>query len=110
MDPAMLLYDLTDMGECRIVAQTEKVPDLENLSPESCYFFWDIILTTTKSVNAVRDVFIFVEDNSEIVIETIEEKVITPQEVSAPRLGDILVERGDIDRRILDDEFDAHKK
>lgn len=110
MDPAMLLYDLADMGECSIVAQTEKVPDLENLSPESCYFFWDIILTTTKSVNAVRDVFIFVEDNCEIIIEAVEEKVITSQELSAPRLGDILVERGDIDRKILDDEFGSHKK
>ena len=110
MDPVMLLYDLADMGECSIVAQPEKVPDLENISPESCYFFWDIILTTTKSVNAVRDVFIFVEDNCEIVIEIVEEKVITSQEVSAPRIGDILVERGDIDREILDKEFDAHKK
>ncbi|MCG8552197.1 MAG: chemotaxis protein CheA [Desulfobacterales bacterium] len=110
MDPAVLLYDLADMGACSIVAQTEKIPDLENLSPESCYFSWDIILTTTKSVNTVRDVFIFVEDSSEIVIETVEEKVIAPQEVSAPRLGDILVERGDIDRKTLDDEFDTHKK
>nr|WP_320193342.1 chemotaxis protein CheA [uncultured Desulfobacter sp.] len=110
MDPLMLLYDLADMGECSIVAQTEKVPDLETLSPESCYLFWDIILTTTKSVDAVRDVFIFVEDNCEIVIETVEEKVPRSQEVSAPRLGDILVERGDIDRKTLDDEFDAHKK
>jgi len=110
MDPVMLLYDLADMGACCVVAQTEKVPDLANLSPESCYFSWDIILPTTKSVNAIRDVFIFVEDDCEIVIETVEEKGIASQEVSAPRLGDILVERGDIERKILDEEFDTHKK
>jgi len=103
MDPVMLLYDLADMGKCCVVAQTEKVPDLENFSPESCYLFWDVILTTTKSVNAVKDVFIFVEDDCEIVIETVEEKVITSQEVSAPRLGDI-------ERKTLDEEFDTHKK
>jgi two-component system chemotaxis sensor kinase CheA len=110
MDPAMLLYDLADMGPCSIVAQTENVPDLENLSPESCYFYWDIILTTARGINAVRDVFIFVEDNCEIVIETVEEKVVTSEDVSAPRLGDILVERGDIDRTIVDEQFDAQKK
>nr|WP_319493395.1 chemotaxis protein CheA [uncultured Desulfobacter sp.] len=110
MDPAMLLYDLADMGPCGIVAQTEKVPDLENLSPESCYLYWDIVLTTDKGINAVKDVFIFVEDNCEIVIETVEEKVIQAEEVSAPRLGDILVERGDIDRTIVDEQFNSQKK
>jgi two-component system chemotaxis sensor kinase CheA len=110
MDPAMLLYDLAELGPCSIVAQTEKVPDLENLSPESCYLYWDIILTTDEGINAVRDVFIFVEDNCEIVIETVEEKVVTSEEVSAPRLGDILVERGDIDRTIVDEQCDPPKK
>lgn len=110
MDPAILLYDLADMGPCSIVAQTEKVPDLENLSPESCYLYWDIILTTAQGINAVRDVFIFVEDNCEIVIETIEEKVIPSEAVSAPRLGDILVARGDIDRTTVDAQSDSQKK
>ena len=110
MDPAILLYDLADMGPCSIVAQTDKVSDLENLSPESCYLYWDIILTTDKGINAVKDVFIFVEDNCEIVIETLEEKVITSEDVSAPRLGDILVARGDIDRAVVDEQFDPPKK
>lgn len=110
MDPVMLLYDLADMGECSVMVRTEKVPDLENLSPESCYLFWDVILTTTKDINSIRDVFIFVEDDCEIVIEPVQEKAMTSEEVSAPRLGDILVERGDIDRKTLDEEFGTQKK
>ncbi|WP_321493558.1 chemotaxis protein CheA [uncultured Desulfobacter sp.] len=110
MDPVMLLYDLADMGESRVVAQTEKVPDLEHLSAESCYLSWDIILTTTESANSIRDVFIFVEDGAKIEIETVEEKVISSEDVPAPRLGDILVERGDIDRKTIDEESDTQKK
>jgi len=110
MDPVILLYDLADMGECSVVAQTEKVPDLENLSPESCYLFWDIILTTAKRINAVKDVFVFVEDKCKIDIETVEEEVVTSEQMPGPRLGDILVERGDIDRKILDKEFGTRKK
>ena len=44
------VYDLADMGECSVMVQTEKVPDLENLSPESCYLFWDVILTRNNFV------------------------------------------------------------
>ena len=104
MDPVMLLYDLADMGACSVVVQTEKVPDLETLSPESCYLFWDVILTTAKSVNSVRDVFIFVADNCKVVIETVEEQVIPSEEMPAPQLDELLVDRGDIDRKILDGE------
>ena len=50
------------------------------------------------------------EDDCEIVIEPVQEKVMTSEEVSAPRLSDILVERDDIDRKTLDEEFGAQKK
>ena len=110
MDPVMLLYDLADMGECSVMAQTEKIPDLENLAPESCYLCWDVLLTTSKSANSVRDVFIFVEDDCKIQIETVEQKVVTPEEVPSPRVGDILVDRGDVDRKIVDQESGTHKK
>ncbi|WP_286817338.1 chemotaxis protein CheA [Desulfobacter sp. UBA2225] len=110
MDPVMLLYDLADMGACSVMVHTEKVPDLENLSPESCYLFWDILLTTTKSVNAVRDVFIFVEDTCEIVIETVEEKAAALEASTVPRSGDILAECGDIHKKVIDEESDTLSK
>lgn len=109
MDPAMLLYDLADIGACTFVPRTEKVPDLEDLSPESCYLFWDIMLTTTRGINAVRDVFIFVEDKCEIVIEALEEKIATSPEESVPGQGDILVEQEGSEGKILSDEFYTHK-
>lgn len=110
IDPVMLLYDLGDIGACRVVAHTEKVPDLENLAPESCYLYWDVTLTTSKGVNAVRDVFIFVEDDCEIVIEPVDQTVMTSGDMHVPQLGDILVERDDVAGNVVAQAFDAHKK
>ena len=110
MDPVMLLYDLSDMGECSIVVQTEKVPDLENLSPESCYFSWDVFITTSKGFNAVRDVFIFVEDDCKISIETIESDAIPSDETSVRSVGEILVARGDVNKEAIEEKIVEHKK
>ena len=42
------------------------------MDPEACYTSWDIILTTSSDINTIRDVFIFVEDSSEIAIEPVD--------------------------------------
>ena len=67
-DPAMLLDELRSLGDCRIAAQIDAVPPLDQLQSDQCYLAWDITLTTDKGVNAIKDVFIFVEDGSEITI------------------------------------------
>ncbi|MBN1847254.1 MAG: chemotaxis protein CheA [Deltaproteobacteria bacterium] len=95
MDPALLLDELREMGDCSIMAHTDGIPSIEKLDPESCYLYWDIILVTAKGINAVRDIFIFVEDDCDIridIVEAAEQNVEEP----VPRLGEILVERGDV--------------
>lgn len=64
---------------------------LEEIDPELCYMAWDIVLTTSQDENAVRDVFIFVEDISEIKIQKIQE-----DPADHKKIGEILVERGDV--------------
>ncbi len=110
MDPVMLLYDLSDMGECSIVVQTDKIPDLETLSPESCYFSWDVFLTTSKGFNAVRDVFIFVENDCKISIETIDSQAVPANQAPVQSVGEILVARGDVDKDALEEKVVEHKK
>ncbi|MBF0234325.1 MAG: Hpt domain-containing protein, partial [Desulfamplus sp.] len=110
MDPALLLEDLRELGECAVVAQTEQIPPLESYNPELCYLFWDITLATKKDINAIKDVFIFVEDDCDIRIEIIEKH--DPAESSAPlpRLGDILVDRGDTTTDAINNTLSKHKK
>ena len=65
-NPLLLLDELRTLGECDIVAQMGAVPCLDDTDPERCYTSWDIILTTDKGMDAIKDVFIFVEGDCEL--------------------------------------------
>ena len=67
-NPGALLNELRALGECQIEGNTEAVPTLDELQPDNCYLAWDITLTTRHGANAIKDVFIFVEDGSELEI------------------------------------------
>ena len=95
-NPVALLHELSGLGKCEIVAHTRNVPVLEDLDPECCYIFWDMILTTALGVNAIKDVFIFVEDDCELKIEIIDHGAMSGGDETYKKLGEILVERGDI--------------
>ncbi len=96
IDPLLMLEELRQLGSCRVVAQTDDIPPLADNNPELCYTYWDIILTTDRGVNAIQDVFIFVKDDCELKIEVIDEDGVLDDEVSYKKLGDILLERGDL--------------
>jgi two-component system, chemotaxis family, sensor kinase CheA len=95
-DPQLLLDELCALGTCRVVAQLGDIPPLETLDPDLCYVYWDVILTTTRGINAIKDVFIFVQDTSELSIEPIEIEGALTEEDNYKKLGEILVERGDL--------------
>lgn len=95
-NPFALLEELAELGECQIVARTESIPSLDLLDPEACYTAWDIILTTDRSEEAIRDVFIFVEDDCELRIQAVEQVLPEQAPSVGRRLGEILVDRGDI--------------
>ncbi|MCP4351917.1 MAG: chemotaxis protein CheA [Desulfobacterales bacterium] len=95
-NPVLLLKELTTMGHCIIVSQINAIPRLEHLNPEACYIYWDIILTTQGGINAVRDVFIFVEDISDISFEVIDDEGLLEDDTDYKRLGEILLERKDL--------------
>ncbi len=100
MDPVLLLDDLRELGKCEIVGMTEEIPRLAEMEPESLYIWWDVILTTDKGKNAIEDVFIFVADESEITIDLIqchdEDGDEEDGREQVKKLGEILVERGEI--------------
>ncbi|OPY71819.1 MAG: Chemotaxis protein CheA [Syntrophorhabdus sp. PtaU1.Bin058] len=105
-NPLFLLEELHALGECRIIAQRNAIPSLEEINPEQCYVEWDFILTTDKGIDAIRDVFIFVEDSAETRIETIGDPV---DEEGYKKVGEILVERGDIKGEDLKKALDEQR-
>ena len=95
-NPLLLIDELREMGTCTVIARTADIPPLEEIDPEGCYTGWDIVLTTQSDMNAIRDVFIFVEDDSHIDIQLIERTDNLNLESEAKKIGEILVERGDV--------------
>lgn len=96
INPTVLLDELRELGMCTVVAQIVDLPPLAQIDPESCYLFWDIILTTTLGQDVIRDVFIFVEDDCELTITIIDTSDGLDQDQDYKKLGEILVERGDL--------------
>ena len=96
INPVGLLRELGLMGEISVIAQTDRIPRLGEIDPERSYVYWDLLLTTHEDYDTIRDIFIFVEDDSEIDIRIIDEEGWLDDTNQHKRLGEILVERGDI--------------
>jgi two-component system, chemotaxis family, sensor kinase CheA len=68
-NPQLLLRELRQLGSLSVRAVMDAVPPLAELDPERCYVLWEMELTTAAGRDAIRDVFIFVEDVCELSIE-----------------------------------------
>jgi len=75
-NPVRLLAELRELGQLRVEADTSAIPSLADIDPERCYLAWKMVLSTTADPSAIRDVFIFVENECELTIE--------PTDPSAP--------------------------
>lgn len=109
-NPLLLLRELEEMGECTVIAHKDKIPSLDTLNPETCYVSWDIVITTDRSEDELRDVFMFVEDNSELSIMPIFEHVDDDPGLEYKKLGEILLERGDISKEELQAILESQPK
>ena len=105
----LLITEMRKMGVCKFMAQTDEIPVLAELNPEYCYTYWDIMLTTHSDINAVKDVFIFVEDNCELQIDIVDE-IGAEDNNEYKKLGEILIERGDVARDVVEKIMSSHKK
>lgn len=67
-NPLGLLDEMRDLGDCRIIADTTKVPELATLDPRDIHLAWDVTLKTEKPRSDIEDVFIFVMDDMALEI------------------------------------------
>ncbi len=68
-NPLMLLDELRELGDCTIVATTDKVPPLSTLVPTECHVGWNVTLIGDVKRDDIEDVFIFVMDDMALAIE-----------------------------------------
>ncbi|MCK8816824.1 chemotaxis protein CheA [Natroniella sulfidigena] len=75
-DPLMLVLELEEVGT--ILASylnREQVDDLFHLNPHLLLMNWTIFLESEQSLDKIEDIFIFVKEDNQIVIEEISEEL-----------------------------------
>ncbi|MEW6426698.1 MAG: chemotaxis protein CheA [Thermodesulfobacteriota bacterium] len=93
-NPAHLLGELRQLGRLTVIAGKELPAGQEEWQAGQGPF-WNVLLSTAAGINAVRDVFIFAENTCRIkIVQIFTEDSETVFEHR--KLGEILVERGDI--------------
>lgn len=68
-NPIYLIDELVSLGEAYVIADTSNIPKISEFKPDDCYISWEIILATRAELGDILDVFIFVEDESNIDIQ-----------------------------------------
>jgi two-component system chemotaxis sensor kinase CheA len=71
-EAALLLRDLSRVGEMSINCDIDGLPALDAMDPEESYFGWTISLKTKKAEEDVRSVFEFAEWDCELDVKTAE--------------------------------------
>jgi two-component system chemotaxis sensor kinase CheA len=111
LNPLFILRELKQLGECLVIPQLDDIPPLEDLKEEWCYLHWDIVLTTEKEADDIRDIFLFVEDHClELTLEVIDDGGLLDTQIEYKKLGEILVERGDLDGAKLNEALQSKIK
>ncbi|RLD83802.1 MAG: chemotaxis protein CheA [Bacteroidetes bacterium] len=70
-NPLYLIDELCSLGASIVFPRTSKVPMLSRFNSSKCYTAWEVFLVTEEHINSIHDVFIFVEDESELEISKI---------------------------------------
>ncbi|MBM4053510.1 MAG: chemotaxis protein CheA [Planctomycetes bacterium] len=109
-NPIYLLNELKELGECRAIAHVDTIPPIHEINPEYCYTHWDIILTTGKGVDAIKDIFIFIADNCELNIKVVDGYCESDEAADNEKLGNILVDRGIISPDDIEKALSSQKR
>jgi two-component system chemotaxis sensor kinase CheA len=101
-NPLLLLRELKQLGGLAIRASMAALPPLHELDPERCYVSWEMVLSTPAGREAIRDVFIFVEDSCELSIEPLQASYSAAPSL-APPLSSVASE-AELTARALEDK------
>ncbi len=107
-DPLMLVEELRELGRAHVAAHHSKIPDLENIDPEQCYVWWDIVLAAHMGRGAIDDVFVFLDEDSELSINILEPPDDSIEEY-LQKLKRLIISKPDITPRDLQEAISPEK-
>lgn len=70
-NPLYLIDELAMLGDSFVHAECYRLPEWDNIEFSNCYFTWSVVLTGQMTESDIRDVFIFVEDECVLEVETL---------------------------------------
>lgn len=77
-EPLLLLRELSTLGDAQIIADLDKIPNIDQLEYDRCYINWSIEIKTDKPQSAISEVFEFVDTECDLTIELIAQDVSQP--------------------------------
>lgn len=70
-NPLYLLDELSSLGQAKVFAHFNRIPQFDKINPENCYVYWEALVATEQEVNVINDVFLFVESESTLEIQKV---------------------------------------
>jgi two-component system, chemotaxis family, sensor kinase CheA len=70
-NPLLIINELVTLGESRVFPFTGDIPDFNSIDVLLCYTSWVILLSTDSSEETIRDVFMFVDLDCELIIKKV---------------------------------------
>ncbi len=67
-DPINLFRELHELGQLKVIANTDAIPDFAELEPQSCYLSWELILHSGATRADIEEIFEWVIDECELNI------------------------------------------
>jgi len=77
LDP--LFEDLHALGTCTVHVDDSGLPGLDSLNPRTLYLSWEVMLSTTSEVSAIRDLFFFTDIDLDVDIAQADEHGVFPE-------------------------------
>lgn len=71
-EPVRMFRELAELGEISNTLLIDRLPDFAALTPELCYFRWELTLTSAASEARLREVFEWVIDESELIFQRVD--------------------------------------
>ncbi len=108
IDPLSIIEDFVSLGNVvEMAVDDTALPALAALDPEKCYLGWDITIKAPCRLEQAEEVFLFVRDDNEIILEDVTARFVEDpcgeKYLEEKRIGELLVRRGILTRKELDD-------
>lgn len=109
-DPMMLVRELAETGTIlESYCNTSKLPLLEQLVPHTFYLEWTVFLETDQPRSAIDNIFIFVIDENQIIVDDVTGDIGETFNGSL-KMGEILVEKGLITEEEIENSLNKQKR